>query len=212
MSSRKTDTYYWRYKLKIKFDGEFALPVQTIKKALEGKRLQEVFVAAGWLAGDDIVFDLAKNMKGFLKQTASDVFGATSVKTDRITNALFVRTPAGRMTCIGKLEDVKGDENQSNKDVLAIGKQQFKDYPYLDFVRPPGKAQPVKAMHYRIDVTGMEIEFIITSWGKDVYPDEPIKSLLDRMGGDRGLSPRYNQGFGTFKVIEWKELEYDKIA
>jgi len=215
----KRKRHFWRARCKIEVNN-IAFAVSTGKKKQVGTKEYYEVARGKWREDDNILFDPAFRLKGWVKEQLA--VAATESAADAARHGLFVKNivkgkPTEGYQKIGTVKEFSGLNEKSypgDPEELMFDGKPFKKgktkfpLPYHDYVR--GKNGTVNQWWYELNKP-LTFEVEITSFARRLFP-ETIKTLLETIGEQKGFGDRHSNGRnGLFRLKDWKVIEEKEL-
>jgi hypothetical protein len=184
-----------------------ALSVQYVERGV-GSKAKRVLVPTDWLNGDNIMLDVGKRLKGWLKE---QVMTMKTTWRDKIQHGVVCKSlPTAGYIPIAKLKDIEPSRNWSSF--------QHKDEYDLNGLPEPNveviqtDRGSVFSFHYVLDkpVTARAVIYCFASG----ITAQSVEEWLRTLGKVKGIGDLHNSsaGYGTFEVKSFKLIEEKEIT
>lgn len=195
--------YVWNADVSLELRN-LALAVQYDEEK-RGGRTVRIFKPQEWLDNGSIMLDVGKRLRGWFVQQAKTVKPSLA---DALRYGLKCDSlPEPGSIEVAKQEDIVSNSDFSEKDKLEyyLGDELEKvGYPFKEVfsVTERGARRSVFAFNYIIDKP-IKVEAKIYSFARGFMPDS-AKEMLENLGVIMGIGDRYAQGYGCFKLLDFK--------
>lgn len=195
-------SHYWKAIVEIEASNIAFSTVVGIHR--KGMRIDytEVAKEQSWLRGWDIVFDVGKRLKGWIKEQAKTMKPSLA---DKLRYSLSGNSIDGDKTVFGFIKIAKLDELVGL--LVSDGQEEckkpdkFKFYPYRNvFV---GENKKYVNSYYYLLPKPVKLKAELFCWTKD-FTHADCKSMLEIFGTGMGIGDQHSQGYGKFKLIDFK--------
>lgn len=195
--------YIWEADVSLELRN-MALAVQY-DEVKRGGRLVRIFRPQDWYKDGTIMIDIGKRLRGWFLQQSKTIKPSLAetlkygIKCDSV--------PAPGPVEVAKIKDITSNPLFLEKDKTEyyLGEELEKvGYPFKEvFTVPDGKKiRSVFAFHYTIDKS-IRVKAKIHTFARGFLP-ESAKEMLEKVGGIIGIGDRYAQGYGCFKLVDFK--------
>jgi len=198
----------WKAEVELEIE-RLALSCQYVEKG-QGSSKKRFLVATDWLDKDKqtIVWDSGKRLKGWLKQQIATM---KSSWKDRIQYGIICKsTPQAGYVPTANIKDIEPSRNwhsfQHAEDYDLNGLPE----PNIEVIMTEQK-RSIFAMYYVLNKQ-IKVKVEIYSYAYGIYP-EIVEEWLRTLGSIHGLGDMHNssEGFGCFKVLDFKVVEEKKL-
>lgn len=197
----------WKARAKLRIQG-LALALQYVERG-RGSKIKRHIAPTDWLAkdGETILIDVGKKLKGWFKEQMKTLKPSMVPK---LQYGLVCKSlPTSGFVPIAKLSNISKETNWdtfAEKESYELGDL---PKPNADFVVTPD-GRNVTSCYYVLE-NPIEVEVVIQSFAAGVHPDA-VKDWLESLGPIRGLGDKHSAGFGTFELLEFKEVERKELT
>jgi hypothetical protein len=196
----------WRAEVELEIE-RLALAVQYVEKG-SGSKKKRYLTPTDWLDGDQIVLDVGKRLKGWLKE---QVMTMKTSWRDKIQYGVVCKSlPQAGYVPIAELKDIAPSRNWDSF--------QYKDEYDLNGLPKPNveviitDRGSIFALHYVLNKP-ITVKSAIYCFAHGVN-SESVEEWLRSLGQVKGLGDLHNSsaGYGTFKVNSFKLVEEEELA
>lgn len=189
---------YWVAEAKIQVSNiAFACPYDEVK---EGNHTYRVF-RPDFLKDGKVMWHPASKVRGWLKEQVKTIKPSA---TDLISYGIKT---IGDMVEIAGVSELEGNPSFPEKDKAEYRVANGMPFPYKETitVKDGNRTRSTFAFHY---VLPKEVEFVvkIIGFARNISP-ESIEEIMRKIGPFTGLGDRHSQGYGHFKIKEFKVLD-----
>ncbi len=197
-------SHYWKAVVEIEANNiAFSTVVNTHRK---GMRVDHTELAKdqSWLDNDKVVFDIGKRLKGWVKEQARTMKPslADKLRYSLAGNSMINDEIVFGPIIIGTIDELSG-LTESEGDVECKKPDKFKLYPFRNVFVGENKNY-VNSYHYTLPKK-VRLKAELFCWTKDFNPTD-CKQMFEVFGSGMGLGDQHSQGFGKFKLIEFKVI------
>lgn len=193
------------------WDADVSLELRNMALAVQydevkrGGRTVRIFRPQDWYNDGNIMIDVGKRLRGWFIQQSRTVKPSLA---DALRYGLKCDSvPAPGSVEVAKTKDITPNSAFLEKDKTEyyLGEELEKvGYPFKEVfsVTEGGKMRSVFAFHYIIDKP-IPVKAKIHSFARGFLPGS-AEEMLKKIGVIIGLGDRYAQGYGCFKLIDFK--------
>lgn len=198
-------SHYW--KAKIELEVQNLAFSSVINKTRKGMRIDSLELSPhqSWIKNDDIIFDIGKRVKGWIKEQIKTIKPslAEKLKYSFTGNSILNNNVVFGHIPIAKINQLSGLEVPED-DILFKLPATFKLYPFRNvFV---GENKNYVNQYYYLLETPIKLSTEVFCWTKDFTPDD-FKNMLAVFGAGMGIGDLHSQGYGKFKLISFEKTE-----
>jgi len=195
--------YVWNASVELELRN-LALAVQY-DEVKRGGRTVRIFKPQDWFVDGYVGMDVGKRLRGWFFQQAKTIKPSLGdalkygLKCDSLPKPGFVK--------VAELTDIGSNSDFSEKDKLEYYLGDILEkvgYPFKEVfsVTERGARRSVFAFNYVIEKP-IKVEAKISCFARGFMPDS-AKEMLENLGMIMGIGDRYAQGFGCFKLLDFK--------
>lgn len=197
----------WKAKVKLKIE-RLALALQYREQGA-GTKLKRHVVPTDWLDSDSktILLDVGKKLKGWLKE---QILTVKPSMAKRIQYGVVCKSlPNHGPIPIATVKDIAPSKSWRSFKDAELYELDGMPEPETEFIiTREGKS--VASIYYVLSKPA-EVEVEIQSFAMGVNPDA-VRDWLETLGPIRGLGDKHSQGFGTFELLSFGEVERRKLT
>lgn len=214
MSRQREPTNYWKAHVTLETISPlgFSAVIDEYKDPELGKKVKEVRIEHFSNDGN-VIFDVGKRLKGWLRQSLATVRGETSVVVKRSQHGLWCKSlPTVGFVEIGGLSELVGLKRPDGVTRDLKLPEGLETYPFHDYGLADGGKRSFTAYFYHLPPP-RTLQAEVVSFVKGIDHKFIQKKILKLIGQHAGIGDRHSQaGMGLFELKTWELKEEMEIA